>query len=257
MGGKRRGVVAPSLSQALWSRRMLRFERALIAAGERFEGHGHKAAHALVVLQGDVTERLGRHDQLVRSGDFRISPAGAAHDLTFGASGADCLIIEAEGPFWGRVFTRRLRGARAINLFGGGAMSDRLAQLKGADDVLAQSGSIQALGQLFAVRHDADRPHWFDEAVDLIDRGEIRLLSQVASTLGRDNVHMARAFGAYFGFRPVEYRAMRRAWTALSLVRSADASLAEIALTCGYAHQSHMTRAFRSLLGHPPSHWRA
>jgi AraC-like DNA-binding protein len=235
---------------------MLRFERALMAAGERLRAHGHQPAHALVVLKGDLTERLGHRDQLVRSGDFRLSIPGAAHDLTFGGGGADCLIIEAEGPFWARVFTRRLRADRAINLFADGAMTDHLAYLQDADDVLERSESIQALGQLFAVRHDAGRPDWFDEAMDLIDRGETRLLSQVASTLNRDKVHMARAFGAYFGFRPVEYRALRRASAALGHVRSTDASLADIALTCGYAHQSHMTRAFRSLLGHPPSHWR-
>jgi AraC-like DNA-binding protein len=35
-----------------------------------------------------------------------------------------------------------------------------------------------------------------------------------------------------------------------------SASLSEIALACGFADQSHLTRVFRAQVGQSPAHWR-
>lgn len=49
---------------------------------------------------------------------------------------------------------------------------------------------------------------------------------------------------------------LRRCELAKELLRSSPLSLAEIALACGFADQSHFTRAFARLVGMTPGAWR-
>lgn len=68
--------------------------------------------------------------------------------------------------------------------------------------------------------------------------------------------HFGRAFRNSFGEPPHEYVIRRRVEHAQGLMLSTDASLSEIALDCGLADQSHLTRLFRKLVGESPRAWR-
>jgi AraC family transcriptional regulator len=68
--------------------------------------------------------------------------------------------------------------------------------------------------------------------------------------------HFGRAFRNSLGEPPHEYVIRRRVERAQGLMLSTDASLSEIALDCGLADQSHLTRLFRRIVGESPSAWR-
>jgi transcriptional regulator GlxA family with amidase domain len=68
--------------------------------------------------------------------------------------------------------------------------------------------------------------------------------------------HFGRAFRNSFGEPPHEYVIRRRVERAQGLMLSTDASLSEIALDCGLADQSHLTRLFRRFAGESPRAWR-
>lgn len=68
--------------------------------------------------------------------------------------------------------------------------------------------------------------------------------------------HFGRAFRNSFGEPPHEYVIRRRVERAQGLMLSTDASLSEIALDCGLADQSHLTRLFRRIVGESPRVWR-
>ena len=68
--------------------------------------------------------------------------------------------------------------------------------------------------------------------------------------------HFGRAFRDSFGEPPHEYVIRRRVERAQGLMLSTDASLSEIALDCGLADQSHLTRLFRRIVGESPRVWR-
>jgi AraC-like DNA-binding protein len=68
--------------------------------------------------------------------------------------------------------------------------------------------------------------------------------------------HFGRAFRNSFGEPPHEYVIRRRVERAQGLMLSTDASLSEIALDCGLADQSHLTRLFRRIVGESPRAWR-
>lgn len=68
--------------------------------------------------------------------------------------------------------------------------------------------------------------------------------------------HFGRAFRNSFGEPPHEYVIRRRVEHAQGLMLSTDAPLSEIALDCGLADQSHLTRLFRRMVGESPRAWR-
>lgn len=68
--------------------------------------------------------------------------------------------------------------------------------------------------------------------------------------------HFGRAFRNSFGEPPHEYVIRRRVERAQGLMLSTPASLSEIALDCGLADQSHLTRLFRRIVGESPRAWR-
>jgi AraC-like DNA-binding protein len=68
--------------------------------------------------------------------------------------------------------------------------------------------------------------------------------------------HFGRAFRNSFGEPPHEYVIRRRVERAQGLMLSTGASLSDIALDCGLADQSHLTRLFRRIVGESPRAWR-
>lgn len=237
---------------------MLRFEINRMPANSALHGHGHPAPHLMAVVEGELTQLAAGESHDLLPGSCRLSPAGAQHLLHFGSNGADCLVIEAHGPFWQRIFNRA-QAASDKQAFGTTPHSRLLAATCSADQLAASPNVIIGLGRTLADAAGAVRgeaPTWLHEAVSMIELNQSKALAQVASALHRDRVHFTRAFGAWLSFRPSEYRALRRGANALALIGSSDASLVDIAYASGYAHQSHMTRSFNALFGRPPSHWR-
>ncbi len=81
-------------------------------------------------------------------------------------------------------------------------------------------------------------------------------LAHLAAECGLSVRHFARAFRKSMGVPPHRWLLRRRVDRAMSLLRGSTLSLAEIALTCGFADQSHFTRVFARMTGMGPGAWR-
>jgi AraC-like DNA-binding protein len=68
--------------------------------------------------------------------------------------------------------------------------------------------------------------------------------------------HFMRAFRESFGAPPHAYLMHRRMQLAQRLMLTTDTGLRQIALDCGLADQSHLTRLFHRLVGESPAAWR-
>jgi AraC-like DNA-binding protein len=68
--------------------------------------------------------------------------------------------------------------------------------------------------------------------------------------------HFMRAFRESFGAPPHAYLMRRRMERAQRLMLNSDIALRQIALDCGLADQSHLTRLFHKLVGESPAAWR-
>jgi AraC-like DNA-binding protein len=80
-------------------------------------------------------------------------------------------------------------------------------------------------------------------------------LAQLAGDCGLSTSHFARAFARSIGVPPHRWLMQRRVERAKQLMLT-GATLAEIALMCGFSDQSHLTRVFAQAVGITPGRWR-
>ncbi|GAB0119675.1 helix-turn-helix domain-containing protein [Acidisoma sp. 7E03] len=78
----------------------------------------------------------------------------------------------------------------------------------------------------------------------------------MAETVRLSRSHFSRIFAKSLGCTPRAYLQQRRLQRARVMMGEGCLPLADIALLCGFADQSHLCRSFRRAFGEPPSHWR-
>ena len=78
----------------------------------------------------------------------------------------------------------------------------------------------------------------------------------LADACGLSPSHFAHAFKASTGVPPHRWLLLHRVQRAREVMESTTDSLSAIALSCGFSDQSHLTRAFRSVMGSSPAAWR-
>jgi AraC-like DNA-binding protein len=81
-------------------------------------------------------------------------------------------------------------------------------------------------------------------------------LSRLAAECGLSVRHFARAFRQSTGMPPHRWLLKQRIERATDLLHNRVLPLADIAISCGFADQSHFTRVFTALVGVSPSAWR-
>jgi len=81
-------------------------------------------------------------------------------------------------------------------------------------------------------------------------------VAKLAGRCGLSRSHFARAFRISTGLPPHRWLIRYRLRRAQELLERSDLSIAEIALSCGFADQSHLTRVFHDIIGASPAAWR-
>lgn len=81
-------------------------------------------------------------------------------------------------------------------------------------------------------------------------------LGALAAECGLSQTHFIRAFKQSTGTTPYAWLQQRRIERARVLLATTDLSLKEIAIDCGFADQSHLTRNFTRRVGVSPARWR-
>jgi AraC family transcriptional regulator len=81
-------------------------------------------------------------------------------------------------------------------------------------------------------------------------------LLDAARACGLSRGHFTKAFRVATGFTPHQWLQRYRIDKAKHLLLNPTLSIAEIAVSCGFADQSHLTRVFSRLVGDTPAAWR-
>jgi AraC family transcriptional regulator len=82
------------------------------------------------------------------------------------------------------------------------------------------------------------------------------MLRDVARECGLSASHFSRAFHRTIGSAPHHWLLKHRVSVAKEKLRDHRLSLSEVALTCGFSDQSHLTRVFTRFVGVSPGVWR-
>ena len=75
-------------------------------------------------------------------------------------------------------------------------------------------------------------------------------LDDLVEVSGLSRFHLLRSFRLAFGLPPHAYQLQQRVFAAKVLLPATP--IARVALDCGFADQSHLTRVFRSFVGITP-----
>ena len=195
-------------------------------------GPGFKISAKLLAGSAAGNERVGEFtDPVIR----RLSDALAATEATHGAHSAimaDALRL----AILTRTFSRQASGAQA--------------ELDSADGAREEE-SGRTVRSLQAWR--------LKRVVQYVDKnltGKITL-QEMAAVAGLSRMHFAAQFRAATGVRPHEYMLRRRIERAQELLKQAEITLVDIALTVGFQTQAHFTTVFKRFIGDTPYQWRS
>ena len=81
-------------------------------------------------------------------------------------------------------------------------------------------------------------------------------LEDIAQMLGMSQFYFSHLFRRSMGMAPYQYVIQKRVERAKQLLRQRDLSIADIALECGFAHQSHLAKYFKQHIGVTPHKYR-
>lgn len=81
-------------------------------------------------------------------------------------------------------------------------------------------------------------------------------LAEMAEVAGMSQFHFIRLFKSKTGMSPLAYVAQKRIELTKTVLRSSGATLAQVAIDCGYASQSHFATAFKAVTGMTPGEYR-
>ena len=94
-----------------------------------------------------------------------------------------------------------------------------------------------------------------DYCMQNLDHG-VRVV-ELGQLVGMSEAHFTRSFRRSTGQSPYQFVLRLRLSRACSLLRDQNLSLAEVAYTCGFSSQSHLTDLFRVRVGVSPAQYRS
>ncbi|MFL6248372.1 MAG: helix-turn-helix domain-containing protein [Thermoanaerobaculia bacterium] len=230
-------------------------ERARIAeheypAGLHAAAHVHEHSYLTLVVRGAITERYSQRAERLVAGDVQFMRAGEVHSNDY-ALPTRCLHVEVDSA-----------------MLPNGPLRDRRSRILAAmiRDEFQHRDDLAALaidGLLFALlacgaRRDGDAPCWLTRVRDVLHASfrEKLSLDELSRVAGVHPAHLCREFHRRTGRTIGAYVRDLRIAHARRLLDGSNSTLAEIAIECGFADQSHFASAFRRTVGVTPGHYR-
>jgi AraC family transcriptional regulator len=241
----------------------------LLAPGDfwrRGRPHTHESTHFMFVLEGDYVGVADGGERTHPRRSVIYVPAGTTHSNHPATANTRILAVSI-APEQVRYAADHAPLPQAEIGFRHGEivrLATRLerecADWSPGSPLIAAGLCLEMLGAVAARDTFAEGrpPRWLAQAKALIrDHCAGRLTVQgIASTVGVHPIHLSRVFRRFLGCTAGEYLRSCRIERALALLRSPGRSLADIALECGFADQSHFSRTFRRHVGRSPSSFR-
>jgi AraC family transcriptional regulator len=237
------------------------------APGSRLPRHSHQHGYFCLVRRGQYREEYGSRVRSCGPLTVAFHPPGEIHAEQFAGDETWSFNIEVTDSWlaqwpdfaarydWAADFQGGALAGLALRLHGEFLRADTAAVLaiEGLTlEILAEGWrrSVPVLGQ--------DAPLWLARVRESLHDGfaEPLTLAELAAQAGVHPVHVAAAFRRYYGCTVGQYLRRRRIEFACHQLTTSATTLADIALSAGFADQSHFCRTFKRLTGLTPAAYR-
>ena len=229
-------------------------EDVIVPAGARLTRHGHDAPHICFVDWGSFDER-GVHTVTASEATVRTSPAGDEHDMRFNQD-TRCVLLLVKDVETSALLPRDRRFIRSKDSVSAFRQVARSLSLESSPlylELMLLEGI--ALLALDASSWRGTRPRWVEHARELLhdSTDDTRIAPMMSEQTGLHPVYVARAFRRWYGCSMSSYARRVRLERARVLIVGSKLPISQVAYTCGFADQSHLTRLFKQHLGISPA----
>lgn len=238
---------------------------ASMRAGLRAPLHVHERAYVTLMLRGGFDEEYGSRALCIRAGTMNFVPAGVPHRTR---SDGACL-VRMEFPdsvlAGADELRQMLRQPEAIMDLESISVARRVvAEVRAGEPgwrLVVQGLLMELLGRMARARTDSfsrTTPRWLRGVKERLDSDWAAhvSLAELATMASVHPVYLARRFRDSYGCSIGEYVRRGQMRAAEELLVSSQLDLREVALRCGFADQSHFSKAFRRSLGVSPGLYR-
>jgi AraC family transcriptional regulator len=235
-------------------------------AARKLPSHSHELAYFCLLLNGDYWEQLGSKRITYKPLTVMFHPPGTTHLDEIGPAGGRFFSVEVKPEWMDRL--RECLGSRdldsslhegelawlAMRLYREHKQMDSCSMLTIEGLVLEMLATV---GRMKEIKEQSGPP-WFSRAMDLLNaefRNNLKV-QDIANELGVHPFHLSRVFRKVHRQTIGEYVQKLRVTYACKELVIPDNDLATVALSAGFADQSHFTRVFKNITGVTPGVYR-
>lgn len=242
-----------------------RFTEKAYSSDARLPTHAHELSHFCFVLAGNYRETIGGKLFERRPMALVFYPPDVKHGEEHLTHGRHFLV---EIDFNALEITRNY-GARLSEpaLLGGGSLwlANRMYKEFNEPDEFSAIAIESIANELLIAasrlgKRSAERnpPSWLKKVKELLRENfsEPPSLDELAKAVGVHPTHLARVFRQFERATVGDYIREARVNYALQRMLESNEPLVEIALTAGFADQTHFTRSFKRVTGMTPTEFR-
>ena len=229
--------------------------------------HSHQLANFCLLIEGDYAEYYGTQVFKYNPMTIMFHPPGLTHRDEIGNHGGHFFNVELEAE-WMKCLGEYSAvpdgpvGGDGVDLTWLAIRLYREFKAPHASSLLGIEGLVMTmLAELTRTRVKEEKraPSWLVKAVDLLHQEFDRNLTinRVAAEVGVHPFHLSRVFKQFHHQTIGEYVKTLKVKFACQALFDAKKNLASVALSAGFADQSHFNRVFKEITGMTPGAFRA
>ena len=264
----------------------------IVKAGKESSSvHAHSKLELSLILSGSGVYHTPKRDYHVGPGDIYFFRSNESHDLTTPESGEVVLLSLYIAPYYLYTDSYRMPASACMGLlsFGQGSESHRLNDFAPVDQINMIASGIRNIW--VEMQHEESnfdicvkyyisiiliylsRILWSNQAEDNAARASCRkigaaidfinqhfrenmTLDVIAEQVGYSRSHFSAEFHKWMGMTTWNYISIKRIEEALSLIKTSNLSILEIALSCGFNNTANFGKTFKKYTNLPPSSFR-
>ena len=235
------------------------------ACGRKLPCHTHESAYFGLLLAGSYAEKCAQRAAEYAPFTMGFHPPSLTHSDEVGSCGSRMFCVELRDAYL--LQTRPFLTAPQfvpdlcasdVTWLGLRLYRSFASETLGALELEELCGDMLERVSGSKLSEEMARPAWLNRALELLHESfrESLTLGEIAARVGVHPIHLSRVFRKKYGCTMGDYVNRLRVQFACSEMSRGWPALNDLALTAGFADQSHMGRVFKGTVGETPARFR-